>query len=80
VLVNRDCPALLEHVETSGGGLAYGSAEEFLAGFRQLSRRPALRQRMGEKGLAYVKKYYSWDSVLREIQAGIAEVLETKKT
>jgi glycosyltransferase involved in cell wall biosynthesis len=80
VLANRRCPALLEHVETSGGGLVYGNEAEFLAGFRQLYRRPALRQRMGRKGLEYVQKYYSWEAVLQEIQAGIAEILETKKT
>jgi glycosyltransferase involved in cell wall biosynthesis len=80
VLVNRDCPALVEHVEASGGGSAYRGEEEFLAGFRQLYRRPALRQKMGEKGLEYVKKYYSWDAVMREIEAGISEVLEVKKT
>jgi glycosyltransferase involved in cell wall biosynthesis len=78
VLVNRRCPALLEHVEASGGGLAYDGEDEFLAGFRQLYRRPALRREMGEKGLEYVKRYYSWDSVMKEIQAGISEVLEIK--
>ncbi|HEX7503567.1 MAG TPA: glycosyltransferase family 4 protein [Acidobacteriota bacterium] len=78
VLVNRNCPALLEHVEISGGGLAYGDEEEFLAGFRHLYRRPALRRSMGAKGLEYVKKYYSWDAVMKEIQAGISEVLETR--
>ena len=80
VLVNRRCPALLEHVDASSAGLAYDNEEEFLDGFRQLYRRPGLRRRMGEKGLAYVKKYYSWDSVIREIQAGITEILEIKKT
>ena len=78
VLANRNCPALREHVEASGGGLTYGSGEEFLDGFRRLYRRPALRAAMGEKGLAYVKQYYSWDAVLKEIQAGIAEILEIK--
>ncbi|MCU0276155.1 MAG: glycosyltransferase family 4 protein [Acidobacteria bacterium] len=75
VLVNRDCPALREHVALSGGGLAYGGADEFLAGFRQLYRHPRRRAAMGEKGLAYVKKYYSWDSVLAEIKKGIDEIL-----
>jgi len=78
VLVNRDCPALLEHVEASGGGLAYGSGEEFLAGFRRIVGQPALRAAMGEKGLEYVKRFYSWEAVMREIVAGIAEILETK--
>jgi glycosyltransferase involved in cell wall biosynthesis len=78
VLVNRRCQALLEHVDMSGAGLAYDNEEEFLNGFRQLSRRPALRRAMGEKGLQYVKRYYSWESVLAEIKKGIAEILETK--
>ncbi len=75
VLVNRDCAALREHVEMSGGGLAYAGEEEFLAGFRRLYRRPALRRSMGAKGLEYVKKYYSWEAVLKEIKAGISEIL-----
>jgi len=78
VLVNRHCPVPLEHVEASGAGLAYDGEEEFLDGFRRLHRCPALRQKMGEKGLEYVKRYYSWESVMREIEAGIAEVLEIK--
>ncbi len=78
VLVNRRCPALLEHVEMSGGGLAYENEAEFLEGFRRLSRRPALRRVMGEKGLEYVRKYYSWDAVLKEIRQGIGEILQTR--
>jgi glycosyltransferase involved in cell wall biosynthesis len=78
VLVNRDCAALREHVEISGGGLAYAGEEEFLDGFRRLYRRPALRRSMGAKGLEYVKKYYSWEAVMKEIKAGISEVLETR--
>jgi glycosyltransferase involved in cell wall biosynthesis len=77
VLVNRRCPALLEHVEVSGAGLAYDSQEEFLTGVRQLHGRPGLRKKMGEKGLAYVRTYYSWEAVLAEIKKGISEVLET---
>ena len=78
VLVNRASPALLEHVEMSGAGLAYADEGEFLAGFRRLYRHPALRRRMGAQGLAYVKKYYSWEAVLAEIKAGIAEILESE--
>lgn len=75
VLVNRRCPVLLEHVEASGAGLAYDNQGEFLQGFRQMYRRPGLRRKMGEKGLEYVKKYYSWDAVLAEIKKGIDEIL-----
>jgi glycosyltransferase involved in cell wall biosynthesis len=75
VLVNRRCAALLEHVDISGGGLAYDNQEEFLAAFRRFYRRPALRAAMGAKGLAYVKRYYSWDAVLTEIKKGIDDIL-----
>jgi glycosyltransferase involved in cell wall biosynthesis len=77
VLVNRRCLALVEHVESSCAGMAYDSQDEFLAGFRHLYRHPGLRRKMGEKGLEYVRKYYSWDAVLTEIKKGISEVLET---
>ncbi len=79
VLVNRRSPALMEHVRASGAGLAYGDGEEFLAGFRSLYRRPARRAAMGEKGLAYLRRYYSWDAVMREIQAGIEDILEIRR-
>ena len=75
VLVNRRCPALLEHVESSGAGMAYDHQEEFLQGFRQLYRRPGLRRKMGAKGLEYVRRFYSWDAVLDEIKKGIDEIL-----
>ncbi|MBN2399759.1 MAG: glycosyltransferase family 4 protein [Candidatus Aminicenantes bacterium] len=76
VLVNRRCPALLEHVEASGAGMAYDGRDEFLAGFRHMYRWPALCRRMGRQGLEYVQKYYSWEAVLTEIKKGIGEVLE----
>jgi glycosyltransferase involved in cell wall biosynthesis len=78
VLVNRRCLVLLEHVEASGGGLAYENEVDFLKGFRRIFRHHALRKMMGAKGLAYVRKYYSWDAVLIEIKKGIEEILETK--
>jgi glycosyltransferase involved in cell wall biosynthesis len=76
VLANAECPALMEHVALSGGGLAYADQEEFLGGCRRIFRRPALRAAMGEKGLQYVRKYYSWDAVIKEILAGIHEILK----
>jgi glycosyltransferase involved in cell wall biosynthesis len=79
VLVNRRCPALLEHVESSGAGMAYDNEEEFLEGFRRMYRRPGLRRRMGAKGLDYVCRFFSWDAVLASIKQGIGEVLKTWK-
>jgi glycosyltransferase involved in cell wall biosynthesis len=55
--------------------LAYDNPEEFLAAFRRIHGRPALRQSMGAQGLEYVRKYYSWDAVLAQIKEGISEIL-----
>jgi glycosyltransferase involved in cell wall biosynthesis len=71
VLVNRHCPALLEHVERSGGGLAYGDAAEFVAAVERLYQRPALRRLMGKKGRDYVRRNYSWETVMDRIVAAI---------
>jgi glycosyltransferase involved in cell wall biosynthesis len=78
VLANRRCQVLLEHVEASGGGLTYENEVDFLKGFRQMFRHPALRKMMGAKGLEYVRRFYSWDAVLAEIRQGIVEILEIK--
>jgi glycosyltransferase involved in cell wall biosynthesis len=75
VLANRRCAALLEHVESSGAGMAYDNEVDFLKGFRQIFRHPALRKMMGAKGLEYVRRFYSWDAVLVEIKKGINEIL-----
>jgi len=75
VLVNRRCPALLEHVELSGAGMAYDNEVDFLNGFRQMFRHPALRKMMGAKGLEYVRRFFSWEAVLAEIKKGIDEIL-----
>ena len=76
VLVNRDCPALVEHVRASGGGLTYGNEEEFLAGFRAVAGHPLRRWLMGRRGRRYVQQYYSWQAVIKEIMAGIDEILQ----
>jgi glycosyltransferase involved in cell wall biosynthesis len=78
VLVNRRCPPLLEHVESSGAGMAFDNEADFLNGFRQIFRHSALRKMMGAKGLEYVRRFYSWDVVLAEIKKGIGEVLEIR--
>jgi glycosyltransferase involved in cell wall biosynthesis len=75
VLANRQCAALREHVEASGGGMAYDNQADFLDGFRRIFRHPAARKMMGRKGLEYVRKYYSWEAVLMEIKNGISEIL-----
>ncbi len=75
VLVNRRCPTLREHVERSGGGLAYGDEGEFVAAVDSLFRRPAWRRQLGAKGREYVLTHFTWEAVMDKIVAAIRAAL-----
>jgi len=75
VLVNRDCPALVEHVTLSGGGFAYSDLQEFLGGFRRIYKSSGVRSRMGDAGYEYVKRHFSWERVLDAVEARIASLI-----
>jgi len=79
VLVNSDCNVLMEHVNASGGGLAFKNIEEFLDGFNKIYRNKGKRDRMGKCGFEYVNKYYSWDIVIKKISNQIRESLDSTK-
>lgn len=76
VLVNSDCSVLMEHVESSGGGLSFNNVEEFLNGFYELYKKKGKRERMGKSGFEYVKKYYSWDVVIEKISRQIKTLID----
>lgn len=75
VLVNRKSAVLKEHVDLSGGGLAYDGENEFIDRFLQIYDHPLFRNRLGENGYRYLKKYYSWDVVMKEIRRGIEQFI-----
>ena len=75
VLVNSDCSVLMEHVDSSGGGLSFHNVEEFLSGFYELYKKKGKRDRMGKNGFEYVKKYYSWDIVIEKISRQIRKLI-----
>lgn len=76
VLVNSDCSVLMEHVDSSGGGLSFNNVEEFLNGFYELYKKKGKRDRMGKSGFEYVKKYYSWDIVIEKISKQIRKLID----
>ncbi len=67
VLVNRECAALMEHVESSGGGLHYNNGDEFSAAIDLFLHQRSRRRQMGRAGRAYVEEHYSWPAVISVI-------------
>ena len=64
VLVNGRCSVTREHVQRSGGGLAYENYWEFEVALDTLSGSTRHRSRLAERGAAYVDAHYRWDHVM----------------
>jgi glycosyltransferase involved in cell wall biosynthesis len=60
VIVNGTCGPTREHCERSGGGLWFTSYPEFEAVLERLIGDPDLRALLGERGRAYVDRFYEW--------------------
>jgi glycosyltransferase involved in cell wall biosynthesis len=73
VLANGGCEVMREHIEQSGGGLYYDSADEMVTLMERLcTLEPADRARIGAAGRDYVLANYSEDRV----QKRLAEMVE----
>ena len=79
VLVNSDCDVLMEHIEASGGGLSFHNVEQFIENFNKIYKNKGARERMGKSGFEYVKKFYSWDIVIKKISTQISELLDSDR-
>ncbi len=64
MVVNATCGATREHCERSGGGLWFGSYQQFEAVLERLSADPELRALLGANGHAYVEKYFQWPGLI----------------
>jgi glycosyltransferase involved in cell wall biosynthesis len=64
VLASSRSDVLVDHCLKSDGGLAYGSAEEFVEFLRRLVLDEPLRRRLGANGRTYALTQFSWSSVL----------------
>jgi glycosyltransferase involved in cell wall biosynthesis len=73
-LVATGSDVLREHAERSGGGLVFGSYEEFRAAVDELVSDATRRRELGEAGRAYVLGEYGWPAV-RERFRGTVEQL-----
>jgi glycosyltransferase involved in cell wall biosynthesis len=70
---------LCEHIEFSGGGMAYDNVDEFIRHFYEFYDRRKKAKTMGLKGYDYVKRYYSWDVVMEKIKTQLKTMVNSKK-
>jgi glycosyltransferase involved in cell wall biosynthesis len=68
-LVQGRCEVLRGHARRSGAAIPYEGFAEFEAAVDLLVRDPALADRMGRAGRAYVEREYTWDVVLDRYEA-----------
>jgi glycosyltransferase involved in cell wall biosynthesis len=64
VLASARNEVAVEHCRRAGGGLYYGSRDEFVDALRTMMTRHKLREQLGESGRQYIRQYYRWDAVL----------------
>lgn len=70
-LVQGQCEVLNGQVRRASGGLPYMGFASFEASLDLLQADPALADAMGAAGKAFVRRMYSWPSVLDEMEAEI---------
>ncbi len=68
VLVNSNCDVLRGHIERSDAGFTYSDYKEFDSNLNKLLTDDKLNLSMGERGKAYVDKYYTWDVIIGNLR------------
>jgi glycosyltransferase involved in cell wall biosynthesis len=76
VVVNGTCGPTREHCERSGGGLWFTSYPEFEAVVTRLVGDPTLRATLGERGRAYVDRFYQWPVLIERYVRFLDTVVE----
>lgn len=72
MLVNGHCKVLKEHcLKSDFASFYYMNNRDFNHCLHQLEQFPALRQQMGEKGKAYVQRYYNWPLIMKRLKNAI---------
>ncbi|WP_346237556.1 glycosyltransferase family 4 protein [Niabella insulamsoli] len=79
VIVNGACEVLKDHVENSKSGFYYKTYQEFCVVLNNaLGMPPDDVAQNKENAIAYVKKHYTWESILRKFDQAIAYVTDEK--
>jgi glycosyltransferase involved in cell wall biosynthesis len=73
-------PVLAGHARRSGGALPYRNEEELGEVIDLLVSQPALRERLGEAGRAYVARHYQWDDVLGRHESLLGQAVSSRRS
>ena len=77
VLVNGDCDVMRDHIEQSGGGLAYRGVDDLVAKLERLCALSAPeRGRMGDAGRGYVLARYAEEAIRQRLVDYVGRVIE----
>jgi glycosyltransferase involved in cell wall biosynthesis len=80
VVVNGRCLVTREHAVESGGGLYFGSADEFAAVARELLGSSDLCAALAAAGRRYVIERYSWSAVLERFDRVVSSIFSEAAT
>ncbi|MGH9028534.1 MAG: glycosyltransferase family 4 protein [Acidimicrobiales bacterium] len=64
VVVNARCDATREHVESSGGGMSFGSYAQLEVVLDRIAGDPGLRRLLGERGKTFVEANFRWPTII----------------
>lgn len=78
VLVHQDCAVTRHFAVDANGGFYFGDYFEFEAQVNYLIRHPEIADQMGQNGCAYVKKNFSWGTVVGKYRAFFEELSREK--
>ena len=69
VIATAECAVLRDHIVGSQAGLLYQSYEEFATAIDQMLTQDS--SKMAENGRAYVRQYYTWETVLAKFNKAV---------
>ena len=78
VLVNAACAATVEHCRRSGGGLAFTGFAEFEGLVELLAADDTVRSTLGERGRAYVDRWFRWPRIVDRYADFVTSVASTR--
>ena len=75
VLVHAQCAVTRQHVVDSNAGFYFSNRDDFIGTVRELISNKRQTEKMGELGLSYVKRRYSWEAVLERFDSVMSGLL-----
>lgn len=76
VMVNARCPATVEHVRRSHGGVAFNGYAAFEVAVTRILGQPALAAAMGAAGRSYVVENFAWPVVIDRYRSWLERVAD----